>query len=72
MSVDDNERKRDYSNNESIMSWTRWLTCLKTTTDELVSKDLVLDKLLYNREEAGYKIKRSILSVFQTDLVYDQ
>ena len=37
----------------------------KTTTDELVDKDLVLGKLLYNREEAGYKIKRS--ECFQTD-----
>ena len=51
------------------MSWTHRLTCSKTT-DELVGKDLVLGKLLYNREEAGYKIKRS--ECFQTDLVYDK
>ena len=51
------------------MSWTHRLTCSKISTDELVGKDLVLGKLLYSREEAGYKIKRS--ECFQTDLVFD-
>ena len=54
------------------MSWTHRLTCSKTLTDELVGKDLVLGKLLYNREEAGYKSKIKRSECFQTDLVYDK